>query len=647
MDTKKIIYFVQVDIMRKLIPGYSAYLPYAAGALWAYAKQASIVAENYALREIFFLRDPVDAIASRMEEPFLVGFSCYCWSEEYNKALAQAVKRLFPGCYILFGGHNVPPGGTMLEELTYVDFLIHGEGEIPLQALLLELCKETPDFARVPGLSYRFDGKTKTNTEAYAQSVEDFPSPYLEGILDSIIETYPEILWNTVWETNRGCPHHCYYCDWGQHKARVRRFPMKRLMAEIEWMSANKVGYIFCADANFGILERDEEIVDALVAANKQTGNPRLLNYNTTKILDDRLFRIIEKLSLSGLDKSGPNFAVQSLSPVVLRNIGRQNIDDETLSKWIRRCHRAGYMAHTDLILGLPGETLQSFCAGVEKLLSLGQHEGIQYFPCYLLPNALLATPANREKYMLRTTRRIYKQSSEAVPETEQIHEFLDTVIETSAMPYTDWLTANHFRFLVQATHGFGALRLVAMHLHTEKIVSYADFYLRLLSFCDGHPETLVGEAMARIEKNFADGLHGEELEPLQIPGFSFGRTLEDQYFFGHAVLEPNRFYAEVMVFLERFGLEPGLLAQLLRYQRESILMPYPAEKELIFDYDFPAYFKAIYDGDVAALQKRTVLLRFSFDRDLSTIEVYYDLILQHGRHTSNAFYRIEEIDAI
>ena len=649
MRIKKNIYLVQVDIIRVLPTRRTAYLPYAAGALWAYAAQAPAVASGYALRELFCLRDPVDGVAARMESPFLVGFSCYSWNTEYNKALAQAIKKRFPDCYILFGGHNAPPGGAMLEELPYVDLLIHGEGEIPFRALLEALREPTPDFSRIPGLSWRTGQATQTNPEVYAKSVTDFPSPYLGGVFEPVIAAHPEIQWSIVWETNRGCPYHCAYCDWGQHKAKVRAIAMGRLMAEIEWMCANKIEFIWCADANFGILEQDEEIIDALVAARAHRGYPRLFNCNTTKVLDERLFRIIEKLNKSGLDRSGPNFAMQSLSPAVLRNIGRMNSDDETISQWIRRCRRAGYRTYTDLILGLPGETLQSFCAGVEKLFALGQHEGVQYFPCSLLPNASMTVPDYHKKYEIRTMRKILKQAMEDTPGTEQINEYMDVVVETADMPHADWLTANYFMLLAQGAHGFGLLRLVAMYLHTEKIVPYADFYLRLLDFCHKAPESLPGEAMARMEKNFIDGIHGEEPAPLRIPGFSFGRMYEDQYFFGRAVLEPERFYSDAAAFLRQYGMAADFLAQLLRYQQESILLPGatpgtgPAEEKILeFEYDFPAYFSAIYDGHPVPLKKEAVRLRFSFACDLSSAEKYYDTVVQLGRYSSHAFYKTD-----
>ena len=645
MNDKKNIYLVQADILRVTPIFSTAYLPYAAGALWAYARRDPAIASQYTLGELFFLREPVDNIVARMEAPFLVGFSCYCWNTEYNKVLAQAVKKRFPECLVLFGGHNVPPGGKMLEALPYVDFLIHDEGEAPFHALLLRLAGESPDLSAVPALSYRAGQGTATNNKMIPDSVEDFPSPYLEGVFDTIIAAHPEIQWSMVWETNRGCPYRCAFCDWAQQKARVRRFPMERLAAEIEWMSANRIDYLMCSDANFGILERDEDILDMLAAAHRRTGYPRTCITQTTKYINERIYRIFDKLSDSGLDSRGPNLAVQSLTPEVLRNIGRENLGDALLARWMGRFRRAGHRTHTDLILGLPGETLQSYCAGVEKLFELGQHEGIVHYPCSLLPNAPMADPAYREKHGIRTARKIFKEVMEGAPEAGQINEFIDVVIETAAMPHEDWRTANSFIFLAQGTHGYGLLRLLAIYLHTEKIASYAEFYLGLLEFCRRQPETFLGEIIARLEKNLDATIRGKEPEPLQIAGFSFGRMYEDQYVFSRAALEPERFYAGIEPFLRQFSLEPGLFAQLLRYQRESILFPGASNKALGFDYDFPAYFSAVYGAKPVALQKKPVRLRFSFDGDLSSPEQYYDAIVRLGRFSGNAFYRIEYLE--
>ena len=642
--SKRNVYLTQASILRETPMFTTAYLPYGAGALWAYARQAPEVAASYELREIIFLRETVSDVVARLENPWLVGFSCYVWSTEYNKALARAVKERFPNCLILFGGHNVPAGGGMLEEFPFIDFLIHGEGEIPFQSLLVELSKPVPDFTAVRGLSYRTEQGTATNADIAPKSIADFPSPYLEGLFDPIVAAHPEIQWSTVWETNRGCPLHCAYCDWGQHKARVRELPMDRLLAEVEWMGANKVEYIWCADANFGILERDEAIIDALVASKERTGYPYTFLCQSTKTWGELLFRIFEKITKSGLDKLGPNLALQSMSPEALRNIGRKNQDDETIRYWLRRFREAGIRTHTDLIMGLPGETLQSFRDGLEKVFHLGQHGGIVCFPCNVLPNAAMADPAYREKHGIRTRRQILRESLGYVPEAEQIDEFVDIVDQTKTMPHEDLRTTFLFALIAAGSHCYGLLRLLAMYLHTENIASYGDFYQSLLDFVRARPDSLIGDVMRRIETEYDQNTDNQAESTLQIPGFSLGRMIEDQYFFARSILEFDRFFQDVESFLceQNYALPPELLEQLLRYQRESIVLPGASEKYLEFGYDFPSYFAAVYDGKPVPLEQTPVKLRLFLDYDVSNLMSYYNAIVRIVRYSGGAFYGVE-----
>ncbi|MCL2024034.1 MAG: radical SAM protein [Oscillospiraceae bacterium] len=642
---QKPIYLVQVDALRKLPTHYTVYLPYSVGALWAYAKQSATVNENFSLEDMFFMRDNVNEVVARMDEPFLVGFSCYVWSTEYNKVLAQAVKKAYPHCYILFGGHNVPPAEQMLEELPYVDFLIHDEGEIPFQALLTQLAQDDPDFTDVPGLSYRTPQGNKTNPVAVADSVEDFPSPYLEGLFDDIINKYDYIQWSAVWETNRGCPHHCAYCDWGQKRAKVRLFSRERLLAEIEWMNSHNVGFVYGADANFGIFSRDEELLDVMIENKKRTGLPRMFDVNTTKIFNERTFRIAEKLYKSDMDKIGASLSLQSLSSEVLKNIGRVNIGDEVIANWIKRCRQAGVRSHTDLIIGLPGETLESFCAGIEKLLALGQHEGIRFFPCNLIPNAPMAKDEFIKKHNITTRNMVFKTTMQATPDL--VDEYVDVIDSTSTMSRAEILTVIFFMQIVHGAHSFGLLRLIAIFCHTQKFISYGQFYLKLIDY--GKQSLLLGDIQSRIIDYLGEIRDGKEAHPLQIEGFSFGRMVEEQYYICRAIMELDKFYAEVKAFLGEFEIDPHLLEQLIHYQRESIMLPNSTEKVLEFDYDFPAYFNAIYDGEPIPLEKRRVKLRFSLGdgvkpEDIATPQKYFHSIVQLGRFTSKAFYKIEEI---
>ena len=118
---------------------------------------------------------------------------------------------------------------------------------------------ENNNTNEVSGISWlnKF-GKYKSNSEFIRiRELECIPSPYLSGIFDRLIETYPKNEWLILWETNRGCPFKCTFCDWGSATAsKVNKFDLERLKLEIDWFSKNKIEFIFCCDANFGILKK-------------------------------------------------------------------------------------------------------------------------------------------------------------------------------------------------------------------------------------------------------------------------------------------------------------------------------------------------------------------------------------------------------
>ena len=134
--------------------GKSAHLPYTAGQLSAYAFADKDIADNYTLENIFFLRESVDGVMAKISDPFLVAFSTYIWNCNFNKAVAKKIKEKYPQCKIVFGGHHVPPDGNMLEECPYIDYLLHGEGEVILRRLMRALIG-LDKAEDIPGISTR------------------------------------------------------------------------------------------------------------------------------------------------------------------------------------------------------------------------------------------------------------------------------------------------------------------------------------------------------------------------------------------------------------------------------------------------------------------------------------------------------------
>ena len=117
-----------------------------------------------------------------------------------------------------------------------------------------------------------------------------------------------------TWETNRGCPFKCSFCDWGSAIAsKVRKFDENRLLSEIDYFTKKKVDLVFGADANFGIFKRDKEFAIRLAHNKKQTGYPNQFRVCFTKNTTDRVFELAQIFADAGMNK-GVSISMQSLS---------------------------------------------------------------------------------------------------------------------------------------------------------------------------------------------------------------------------------------------------------------------------------------------------------------------------------------------
>ena len=87
-------------------------------------------------------------------------------------------------------------------------------------------------------------------------------------------------------------------------------------------------------------------------------------------------------------DSSDINSSSIGGSEKTLINIKRQNISLGTYEELQRRFTEDGIPTYSDFILGLPGETYDSFADGVATLIQNGQHNRIQFNNLSVLPNA-------------------------------------------------------------------------------------------------------------------------------------------------------------------------------------------------------------------------------------------------------------------
>ena len=434
------------------------WLPYSVGCLWSYVNQFPEIQENVELAELFFRREPISDVISRMDNPTVCGFSTYVWNEKWNLNAAQAIKEQWPDCIIQFGGPQAHE--NYFEKYPFVDCVMSGEGEISYKDFLTSIINQEP---------YE---KFYTRERIYDL---DIPSPYLTGVFDQIIKDHPEALWNMTWETNRGCPYQCTFCDWGGVTySKVKQFPMARLSAELDWLAERPIEYMFMADANFGIFKkRDMEIAHMLKEVSERS-RLESINIQFAKNSTDTVYAIG---SILGDLSRGITMSVQSMNDKTLEAIKRKNLPSNNVRHLMDLSEQTDVKTYTEVILGLPLETLDSWKEGLANILEMGQHNSLDVWFAQVLVNSELGQAETIEKYgIVTTTAKDYFPQYD--PEDfREIVEECQIISQTKTMSREEIATGYMYAWLYMQFHNAGYSQIQAKYCRTMYDVSYFDYY--------------------------------------------------------------------------------------------------------------------------------------------------------------------------
>jgi putative methyltransferase len=605
--------------------GNTFYLPYSVGVLWAYASQAEAVRQHFEKPRFVFMKDEPSAIVSRVVDPDIAAFSTYVWNWEISIRTAQLLKQQFPECLIVFGGPHVPDRmDGFFEAFPFIDIAAHGEGEVTFSELLSEYVGER-QFTRIAGLSVNnapVDAAPIAKRPRIAD-LDTLPSPYTSGVFDDILDN--RYNFHAVWETNRGCPYACTFCDWGSATmSKIRTFSEDRLQKEIDWFADHRIQWIYGADANFGILPRDESIAEWLAAKKRQTGFPGKFRVNFAKNSTKRVTDIARILNAVDLDK-GITLSMQSMDDTTLRIIKRKNLKVGPLQEFVRDYRHQDIATNTEVIIGLPGETYESFVTGIDALLKAGIHDSIYIYRAQVLPNAELNDPRVREHYAIRTTRTplILNYST---PDEDSVTEYEETIVSTSTMPHEDWKRACLFAWLIQCCHAFNLTQVIAIVLHELTDVDYSVFYTRLLEFAEQHPASVIGRERLHLERQLDELVAGRLRKNVLEEFASFNWSLEEGSYL-RISKQLDVFYDEVGVFLEellqtlKLELDRDLLSDAVNVQRSIVVRwDRSGDRELPLDSNMYSFYRGLFMLEPASLVRGRHVLSirdtFRFDGD-------------------------------
>lgn len=618
--------------------GNNIFVPYAVGSLQAYAETLPDIRKNFHFQEPLFLRkDPAEVVGC-MEEPAVVGLSCYLWNWEYNKSLAKAVRVAFPNCLIVFGGAQVPNDSKdFFVEHPYVDILVHGEGEFTFVSILLESLSDHPDYTSITGLSIHEKNLSTVKTPSSARIVDlsVLPSPYLAGVFDFLLNS--SFLLNVSQETTRGCPYACTYCDWGGDSyKKVVRVSEQRLLDEFEWFGKNKVEYLFNCDANYGISKLDyAHTVSMLEIRTRHGGYPQKFRMCTAKNSDDRIFEITKLLSDAGMNK-GATLSFQSMDDTTLETIKRKNIKMDKFSELMDRYHSAGIATYTELIMGMPGETYESSKKGVDILFEeQADTVNLYVYACTLLSNSEMNNPFYSRLHGIRSVR-MPLLLAHSTPEAE-LSEYQNVVVGTNSMSPDDWQRTYVFYWAIQCMHCLGLTPQIAILFYKMFGVRYSDFYEKFIDHFMGMAGSLIGADIALVKDVVSQAVHGGRLD-LVIP--KFGETcwpLEEATFLNF-VTNKESFYQEIRGFIDEFACNSGIfiekeiLDDLILYQSSLVKDPNVTELSVSLRYNLHDYFSNVRESK-AILNKAPTLLKIVGDRSFGgDLETYAREVVWFGR---------------
>ncbi|MGN1442334.1 MAG: radical SAM protein, partial [Acutalibacteraceae bacterium] len=478
---------------------------------------------------------------------------------------------------------------------------------------------------------------TIITTEYVPQTGTDYPSPYLEGIFDDILKD--DIDFSVLFETNRGCPNSCSFCDWSSLRSKVRLFPMERVLAEIDWFKDHKIEYIYCADGNFCLFDRDAVIADYVVESKKKYGYPKIFKVNFTKNRLDFTFNIGTKFFENGLSKA-QTISFQSMDPDVLKNVGRKNISSEFFKDLMQKYNNLNILTYSELILGLPGETYDSFCAGVCSLIENGQHYVINVYPCELLPNAEMGQKEYRKKYGITSThvpfRLVHTNKNQ---ENDDITEYSEYITSTFSMNQEEWARSLLFASYIQGLHNLGLLRAVAIYCRHEYCVKYDDFYNSLISFSKEKEGSVLNEVYSRISKLCFGIISGKNELVATCEGLDDVLWGFDELIFLEFYKNLDKFYVEVKEFFEsEFGSSDAVDA-LFSYQYSIIKKIDTEDVVITSQFDFYSYFKNIFINSYADLKRKKTVLKIHDNNVVHSFPAFAREVVWFGRNRRETDY--------
>ena len=292
--------------------------------------------------------DVVEVLLAR--QPRIVGLGVYIWNVAQTTEVIRTLKRVRPDITVVIGGPEVSFEVDDQDIVRLADYLITGEADLQFAELCGELLAGRPPGQKI--------------IAADLPDLNELTLPY--GFY-----TDEDVAHRVVYvEASRGCPFSCEFCR-SSLDIPVRQFPLTALLEAFQRLLDRGVRHFKFVDRTFNLnLQTGKTILQFF----HERHRPGLfLHFEMIPDrLPDALREIIARFPPAALQFE---VGIQTFNPEVTRLISRRQDYDRLADNLRFLRSRTGVHVHADLIVGLPGETVESFAKGFDRLVALRPQE--------------------------------------------------------------------------------------------------------------------------------------------------------------------------------------------------------------------------------------------------------------------------------
>jgi radical SAM superfamily enzyme YgiQ (UPF0313 family) len=299
--------------------------------------------------------DIAEALLAR--EPEIIGFGVYIWNVAQTTEVIAAIRRVRPEIKIILGGPEVSHETEGQKIMELADHVITGEGDLKFA----EVCRNLLQSISASGVRH----------SEFPKIIPAGPPDFSQLALPYDFYTDADLAHRIIYvEASRGCPFTCEFCL-SSLDIPVRAVPLEKFLGEMQKLLDRGLKQFKFVDRTFNLNIATSRAILEFFLARHQPGM-----FFHFEMVPDRLpaelREVIAKFPPGSLQFE---VGVQTFNPEVGSLISRRQDYGRMADNFNFLRNETSVHLHADLIVGLPGETLESFAAGFDRLVALGPQE--------------------------------------------------------------------------------------------------------------------------------------------------------------------------------------------------------------------------------------------------------------------------------